>query len=131
MTQIAETPTFVGQSVPRREDAALITGRATWTDDITPSGALHMAVLRSPLAHAGIGGIDTGPARALPGVVAVLTGADLAGEFAIGLPCGWPVTEDIRIPDHPPLAVREVNHVGDGVAVVWPRTRARPRRRSA
>lgn len=118
MTQIAETPTFVGQSVPRREDAALITGRATWTDDITPSGALHMAVLRSPLAHAGIGGIDTGPARALPGVVAVLTGADLAGEFAIGLPCGWPVTEDIRIPDHPPLAVREVNHVGDGVAVV-------------
>jgi carbon-monoxide dehydrogenase large subunit len=118
MTQIAETPTFVGQSVPRREDAALITGRATWTDDITPPGTLHMAVLRSPLAHARIGGIDAGTARALPGVVVVLTGADLAGEFTIGLPCGWPVTEDIKIPDHPPLAIREVNHVGDGVAVV-------------
>jgi carbon-monoxide dehydrogenase large subunit len=118
MTHTAETPTFVGQSVPRREDAALITGRATWTDDITPAGTLHMAVLRSPLAHARVGGIDAGPARAVPGVVAVLTGADLAGEFTIGLPCGWPVTEDIKIPDHPPLALREVNHVGDGVAVV-------------
>jgi aerobic carbon-monoxide dehydrogenase large subunit len=117
-TRSAETPAFVGRSVPRREDAALITGRATWTDDITPAGALHMAVLRSPLAHARIRGIDAGPARALPGVVAVLTGEDLAGEFAIGLPCGWPVTEDIKIPDHPPLARGEVNHVGDGVAVV-------------
>jgi carbon-monoxide dehydrogenase large subunit len=75
-------------------------------------------VLRSPLAHARLGGIEAGAARALPGVVAVITGADLAGEFTIGPPCGWPVTEDIKIPDHPPLAVREVNHVGDGVAVV-------------
>jgi aerobic carbon-monoxide dehydrogenase large subunit len=120
MTQ-TETPVaarFVGRSVPRREDAALITGNATWTDDIVLPGTLHMAVLRSPLAHARIAGIDAGPARALPGVVAVLTGEDLAEEFAIGLPCGWPVTEDIKIPDHPPLARGEVNHVGDGVAVV-------------
>ena len=96
MTQTAETPNagaaaaerFVGQSLPRREDAALITGRATWTDDITPAGTLHMAVLRSPLAHARVRGIDAGPARALAGVVAVLTDEDVAGEFAIGLPCG-------------------------------------------
>ncbi|MFD1529537.1 xanthine dehydrogenase family protein molybdopterin-binding subunit [Pseudonocardia aurantiaca] len=126
MTQTAKTPAaghssaarFVGQSVRRREDAALITGRATFTDNIMLPGTLHMAVLRSPLAHARIRGIDARPARALSGVVAVLTGEDLAGEFAIGLPCGWPVTEDIKIPDHPPLARGEVNHVGDGVAVV-------------
>ncbi|HLU53924.1 MAG TPA: xanthine dehydrogenase family protein molybdopterin-binding subunit [Pseudonocardia sp.] len=118
MTQTAERPTYIGQSVPRREDAALITGRATWTDGITPAGTLHMAVVRSPVAHARIRGVDTAAARALPGVVAVFTGADLAGDFAIGLPCGWPVTEDIKIPDHHPLARDEVNHVGDGVAVV-------------
>lgn len=116
MTQTAER--FVGQSVRRREDAALLTGRATWTDDIVLPGTLHMAVLRSPVAHARIGRIDTEQARTLPGVVAVLTGEDVADEFAIGLPCGWPVTEDIRIPEHPPLARGEVNHVGDGVAVV-------------
>ncbi|MQA16680.1 MAG: molybdopterin-dependent oxidoreductase [Pseudonocardiaceae bacterium] len=116
MTQTAER--FVGQSVRRREDEALLTGRATWTDNITLLGTLHMAVLRSPVAHARISGIDTERARDLPGVVAVLTGEDLAAEFAIGLPCGWPVTEDIKVPDHPPLARGEVNHVGDGVAVV-------------
>ncbi|MGH3589361.1 MAG: xanthine dehydrogenase family protein molybdopterin-binding subunit, partial [Pseudonocardia sp.] len=117
MTQAAQRP-FVGQSMRRREDAALLTGRATWTDNITAAGTLHMAVVRSPLAHARIRGVDAGPARELPGVVAVLTGEDVADEFAIGLPCGWPVTEDIKIPDHPPLARGEVNHVGDGVAVV-------------
>ena len=87
------TDRYVGRSVRRREDAALLTGRATWTDDIDPPGVLHVAVLRSPVAHARITGIDTAPAREAPGVVAVLTGEDLGGEFAIGLPCGWPVTE--------------------------------------
>ncbi|HVL86092.1 MAG TPA: molybdopterin cofactor-binding domain-containing protein [Pseudonocardia sp.] len=112
------TDRYVGRSVRRREDAALLTGRATWTDDIDPPGVLHVAVLRSPVAHARITGIDTAPAREAPGVVAVLTGEDLGGEFAIGLPCGWPVTEDIKIPHHPPLALGEVNHVGEPVAVV-------------
>lgn len=116
MTVIAEK--YVGQSILRREDAALTTGRGTFTDDIVIPGTLHLAVLRSPLAHARITSIDLTAALALPGVVGAFTGADLAGEFAIGLPCGWPVTEDIKIPDHPPLARDEVNHVGDGVAVV-------------
>ncbi len=109
---------YVGQSILRREDAALTTGRGTFVDGITVPGTLHLAVLRSPLAHARITAVDLTAARAHPGVVAAFSGAELAGEFAIGLPCGWPVTEDIRIPDHPPLAVDEVNHVGDGVAVV-------------
>ncbi|GAA3227506.1 molybdopterin-dependent oxidoreductase [Pseudonocardia petroleophila] len=120
MTATTEKSTekFVGQSILRREDAALITGQGTFTDGIAMPGALHLAVLRSPLAHARITSIDLTAALALPGVVAAFTGADLASEFAIGLPCGWPVTEDIKIPEHPPLAVDEVNHVGDGVAVV-------------
>ncbi len=109
---------FVGQSLPRREDEALLTGRGTWTDDITPAGTVHLAIVRSPLAHARITGIDVTAAREHPGVVAVLTGEDVAGEFVAGIPTGWPVTEDILIPDHAPLARGEVNHVGDGVAVV-------------
>ncbi|GEL21945.1 carbon-monoxide dehydrogenase large subunit [Pseudonocardia sulfidoxydans NBRC 16205] len=116
MTQTA--PRYVGQSLPRKEDAALLTGNGTWTDDITPAATLHMTVVRSPVPHARIGGIDTTAARAVPGVVHVLTGEDLAGEFVAGIPCGWPVTEDIRIPEHHAIAVGEVNHVGDGVAVV-------------
>ncbi len=119
MTVTADKPEkYVGQSILRREDAALITGRGTFTDGIAVPGTLHLAVLRSPLAHARITSVDLTAARELPGVVAAFTGADLASEFAIGLPCGWPVTEDIKIPEHPPLAVDEVNHVGDGVAVV-------------
>jgi carbon-monoxide dehydrogenase large subunit len=106
MTQTAtrsnETPAFAGLG----EDAALIAGPATWTDG-TPEGTLHMAVLRSPLAHATVRGVDAEQARALPGVVAVLTGEDVADEL-------WPV----EIPAHPRLAKGEVDHVGDGVVVV-------------
>jgi aerobic carbon-monoxide dehydrogenase large subunit len=90
VTQTA--PRLVGTSLPRREDAALLTGRANWTENITLPGTLHLAVARSPLAHARITGIDLARARAYPGVVAVFTGEDLAADFAIGLPCGWPVT---------------------------------------
>lgn len=102
----------------RKVDQALLTGRATWTDDIAPPGTLHMVVVRSPLPHARIVAIDTNAAAAVPGVRAVLTAADVDDEFLAGIPCGWPVTEDIRVPDHRPLARDEVNHVGDGVAVV-------------
>ena len=109
---------YMGNSVPRKEDPALLTGRATYTDDIRLPGMLHLAVLRSPHAHARITSTDTSAARDLPGVVEVFTGEDLAEEWAIGIPTGWPVTEDIKIPDHWPLARGEVNHVGEGVAVV-------------
>jgi len=109
---------YVGNSVPRKEDPALLTGRATFTDDIRLPGMLHLTVLRSPHAHARITNIDVSAAREQPGVVEVFTGEDLADEWAIGIPTGWPVTEDINIPDHWPLARGEVNHVGEGVAVV-------------
>ena len=109
---------YMGSSVLRKEDPALLTGQADFTDDIRLPGMLHFALLRSPHAHARIRSIDVSAAKERPGVVEVFTGEDLAGEWAIGIPTGWPVTEDIKIPDHWPLARGEVNHAGDGVAVV-------------
>ncbi|QVQ50200.1 molybdopterin-dependent oxidoreductase [Spiractinospora alimapuensis] len=110
-------PRRIGSATPRKEDGPLVTGRARWTDSLAPPGTLHVAVLRSPLAHARIDGIDVEAAARRPGVIAVFTGADLADEWA-SIPCAWPVTEDILIPDHPPMAVDEVNFVGEAVAVV-------------
>ncbi len=109
---------YTGTSVPRKEDPDLITGRGNFTDDIKLPGMLHMAVLRSPFAHAKITNIDVSGALEQPGVVAAFTGDDLAGEWVVGIPCGWPVTEDIKMPDHYPLARGEVNHMGEAVAVV-------------
>ncbi|MET7704027.1 molybdopterin cofactor-binding domain-containing protein [Streptomyces sp. NPDC005485] len=112
----------VGRSRPRKEDARLITGQTTWTDNITVNGLLHLAILRSPMAHARIDRVDVSPARERPGVVAAFSGSDLA-EGLGSLPCAWPVTEDIVLPDHPPIAVDEVRHAGDPVAVVVARDR--------
>lgn len=112
----------VGRARVRREDARLVTGQTTWTDNIALPGMLHMTLLRSPMAHARIDRIDVAPARERPGVVAAFSGRDLAAELG-SLPCAWPVTEDIVLPDHPPLAVDEVRHVGDPVAVVIARDR--------
>jgi carbon-monoxide dehydrogenase large subunit len=109
---------YMGNSVPRKEDPALLTGHTNFTDEIRLPGMLHMALLRSPHAHARITNIDASAAMEQPGVVAVFTGEDLAEEWVVGIPTGWPVTEDIKIPDHWPLARGEVNHAGDGVAVV-------------
>ncbi len=77
---------WVGRSMPRVEDAALLTGRGRYIDDLgTPPGTLHAAILRSPHAHAEIEAIDTAAARALPGVAAVLTG----GEICARSPPAW------------------------------------------
>ncbi|GII53127.1 carbon-monoxide dehydrogenase large subunit [Planotetraspora thailandica] len=107
----------VGRARRRKEDARLITGRTQWTDNIQLPGMLHVAFLRSPMAHARITRVDASGALARPGVVAAFSGADLAGEQG-SLPCAWPVTEDIVIPDHPPMAVDEVRYVGEAVACV-------------
>ncbi|MET7383537.1 xanthine dehydrogenase family protein molybdopterin-binding subunit [Streptomyces sp. NPDC005526] len=112
----------VGRSRLRKEDARLITGQTNWTDNITVTGLLHLAVLRSPMAHARIERVDVSPALERPGVVAAFSGRDLADGLA-SLPCGWPVTEDIVLPDHPPIALDEVRHAGDPVAVVVARDR--------
>lgn len=108
---------MVGTSVPRKEDAALTTGQANWTENIELPGTVHLAVLRSQFAHAKIAAIDTTPAREYPGVVGVFTGEQLQDEWS-SIPTAWPVTEDILIPDHLPVAVDEVRFAGEAVAVV-------------
>ncbi|GAA3136341.1 molybdopterin-dependent oxidoreductase [Planomonospora alba] len=107
----------VGRARRRREDARLITGRTRWTDNIQLPGMLHVAFLRSPLAHARITRVDVSAARSLPGVVAAFAGRDFDGEQG-SLPCAWPVSEDVVIPDHPPMAVDRVRYVGEAVACV-------------
>jgi carbon-monoxide dehydrogenase large subunit len=152
---------YVGGGVRRKEDPALITGQATWVDNIKLPGMLHTAVLRSPFAHARITSIDTSAAEEQPGVVAVFTGEDLADEWfqnptanpaavtgydlsfdqrvqqggASVTPTAdrteeqpvepghktflaWHVTEDIKVPHHPPVAIEEVNYAGEPVAAV-------------
>ncbi|MPZ86651.1 MAG: molybdopterin-dependent oxidoreductase [Nitriliruptorales bacterium] len=118
-----DTDAHVGRSLLRKEDARLVTGQANWTDNIQLPGMLHMAVLRSPMAHARITHIDVSGALEQPNVIAAFSGADLAEDWASALPCAWPVTEDIVIPDHWPLATDEVRYAGDGVAVVIARDR--------
>ena len=151
MTEAARR--YMGNSVRRKEDPAFLTGNANWTDNIKLPGMLHMALLRSPYAHAKITSIDVSAAKEQPGVVAVYTEEDLASElggsameaeaapgYAVAVDAspgseadvtptgndgapprsftGWPVTEDIKIPDHWPLARGEVNFAGEPVAVV-------------
>jgi aerobic carbon-monoxide dehydrogenase large subunit len=107
----------VGRARLRKEDARLITGQTTWTDNITLPGLTHVAFLRSPYAHARITGVDLSAARAASGVLAVFSGADFAAEQG-SLPCAWPVTEDIVLPDHPAMAVDTVRYAGEIVAAV-------------
>jgi carbon-monoxide dehydrogenase large subunit len=111
----------IGRARLRKEDARLITGRTRWTDNMSMNGLLHMAILRSPAAHATITNIDTSAAKAMPGVVAVFTGADLADEQG-SLPCAWPITPDMKAPAAPSLAVDRVNFAGEAVAVVVARS---------
>src|SRR5699024_1820067 len=111
----------VGRSRLRKEDARLITGRTRWTDNISLPGMMYMAVLRSPVAHARSTSIDTSEARRMPGVEAVFTGADFADSQG-SLPNAWPVTEDMKAPNAPALAVDQVNFAGEAVAVVIARS---------
>src|ERR1700739_2910783 len=76
MSQIA-AERYTGASVRRSEDPRILTGRGRYVDDIKLPGMLHAAFVRSPLAHGRVLAVDVSAARALPGVVAVLTGADL------------------------------------------------------
>jgi aerobic carbon-monoxide dehydrogenase large subunit len=113
----------VGAARRRKEDARLITGRTLWTENVTLPGMLHLAILRSPMAHARISRLDVQPALAEPGVVAAFSGRDVA-DVQGALPCAWPVTEDMVHPDRPAVAVDEVRFAGEAVAVVVARSRA-------
>ncbi|HLG07658.1 MAG TPA: xanthine dehydrogenase family protein molybdopterin-binding subunit [Gaiellaceae bacterium] len=124
MTATETTGTFVGTSVKRKEDASLLRGRGTYVENLTLPGTVFMALVRSPYPHARIKGVNLDAARAAAGVVAAFSGADLAEDWKGGLPCAWPVTEDIKMPPHFPLATDEARFQGDGVAVVIAESRA-------
>jgi len=115
---------FIGAPLKRKEDDPLLRGRGTYVDNIDLPGTVVMAVVRSPYAHATITSIDTAAAKAAEGVVAVFTGAELRDDWKAAMPCAWSVTEDMKSPEHFPLAVSQVNYQGDGVAVVIADTRA-------
>ncbi|HEY8828751.1 MAG TPA: molybdopterin cofactor-binding domain-containing protein, partial [Jatrophihabitantaceae bacterium] len=118
MTAVTDAPSAeIGKARRRKEDQHLITGRTTWTDNMSLPGMVHLAILRSPMAHATITSIDTSEAKQRPGVLAVFTGQDFA-ETQGNLPCAWPVTPDMVNPGAPSLAVTQVNHVGEAVAVI-------------
>ncbi|HZK51869.1 MAG TPA: carbon monoxide dehydrogenase, partial [Actinomycetota bacterium] len=76
----------IGQSIKRKEDDRFIRGKGNYVDDISLPGMLHMAILRSPFAHAKLVSIDTSAAAALDGVIAVITGADLAAHNLAWMP---------------------------------------------
>jgi aerobic carbon-monoxide dehydrogenase large subunit len=110
---------FVGQSVPRREDPRLLTGHGQYVDDVVVPGMLHAAFVRSDLARGRITRLDVEAARAVPGVRAVLTGADLN----VGLGSMQPTMFQGDQPPSPcaplrPLADRDVRFVGDPIALV-------------
>jgi carbon-monoxide dehydrogenase large subunit len=114
--------TEIGKARARKEDARLVTGQTNWTDNIQLPGLVHVAYLRSPMAHARIVSVDVSAARGTSGVIAAYSGADFAAEQG-SLPCAWPVTPDIVIPAHPPMATDEVRYVGEIVACVVARDR--------
>ena len=108
----------VGQSIRRKEDPRLITGRAQYVDDIVLQGMLHMSVVRSPEAHARIVSIDASAALQMPGIKAVYVGEDLSDLLA-PLPMAWaPPGVEMKMPERWPLARGKVCHVGDAVAMV-------------
>ena len=116
----------IGRPRLRKEDAHLITGRSRYTDNMTLPGMLHLAMVRSPFAHARITSIDTSAAKSSPGVVAVFTGADLAAEQG-SLPNVWPVTAEQKAPAFPSIAVDEVAFAGEVVACIVARSAAAAR----
>ncbi|CAA9571540.1 MAG: Aerobic carbon monoxide dehydrogenase (quinone), large chain [uncultured Thermomicrobiales bacterium] len=131
---------YAGASVRRKEDPRLITGSSTYVDDVKLPGLLSLALVRSPYAHARINGIDATAALATPGVVAVVTGADLerllknqvaprgeggetvsnspGGESETGEHANEPESGEIPTPVVHPLAIDTVRFVGHAVAAV-------------
>lgn len=106
-----------GSGIRRREDPRLITGGATYTDDLSLTGMVHAAMVRSPHAHARIARIDTSRAKQSVGVLAVYTGADI--QTLKPVPCAWLLPNaDLKVATYPAIASERVRYVGDIVAVV-------------
>ncbi|HEX2451608.1 MAG TPA: molybdopterin cofactor-binding domain-containing protein, partial [Gemmatimonadales bacterium] len=120
-------PTLFGSGIRRREDPRLITGAATYVDDVKLPGLAYAAILRSPYAHAKVTRIDVQAAKSAPGVIAVYTGRDVKDRI-VPVPCAWNVPNcDLKVPPHPQLASDRVRYVGDGVAMVVAESRAMAR----
>lgn len=113
---------LVGSRVERKEDKKLLTGRGKYTADVNFVNQTFAYFVRSPHARAQIKKVDTTKAMKAPGVVSILTGADIAKDKIGGLIAGWRIKSedgsDMKVPAHPPLANEIVNYVGDHVAVV-------------
>jgi carbon-monoxide dehydrogenase large subunit len=117
-----------GSGIKRREDPRLITGQAKYTDDLTLPGMVHMAVVRSPYAHARVKKIDVRKAAAMPGVVGVFTGQQMKDAGFGPIPCAWVVpNSDTKTPPYPPIAIDVVRYVGNAVAIVLAEDRYRAR----
>src|SRR5713101_1925294 len=110
---------ILGSAIKRREDPRLVTGQARYTDDFILPGMVHMAVVRSPYAHAKIKKIDTKKAASMPGVLAVFTGAQMKDAGFGPIPCAWVVPgSDTKTPPYPAIATDIVRYVGNAVAIV-------------
>jgi carbon-monoxide dehydrogenase large subunit len=120
-----------GQPVRRLEDHALLTGAGRFADDVAPPGAAHACFLRSPHAHARILGVDTAAARAMPGVIAIYTGADLVRDGVKPIPNSADFKRADGSPTASPprhaMAVDTVRFVGEAIAVVIAQTRMQAR----
>src|SRR5579859_4941657 len=123
--------TGIGAPVRRKEDHRFITGKGHYTDDISRPGQSYAYFVRSPHAHATIKSIDAKAAVKMAGVLAVLTGAELATDKIGNLICGWMIhSKDgspMKMAPHPALANGKVCHVGDPLAVVIAETLAQAR----
>src|SRR6266542_3439053 len=117
---MAATGGLIGKSVKRVEDKRFTTGHGNYVDDIVLPQQTYGAFVRSQYAHAKIIRVDTDAAKAMPGVVAIYTGADVAN--VNGVPCGWAVNfkngAAMKEPKHPLLISDKARHVGDAIAIV-------------
>ena len=113
------TATGIGAPVRRKEDQRFVTGQGRYVDDFNRPGQAHAYFLRSPHAHAAIRSIDTGAARAMPGVVGIFTGDDLAADKVGGLICGWM----IHSKDGSPMKAGPASGAGAGQGALCRRPR--------
>jgi carbon-monoxide dehydrogenase large subunit len=113
-------PRLLGTPIKRREDPKLITGGATYVDDLHLPGTTYLAVLRSPYAHARVNAIDTSAAAQAPGVLAVVTAADVNDAIGEPLPVLIPMAafQDGKSPERRVLATDKVRYVGDPIAAI-------------
>src|SRR6202140_3059556 len=117
MDEKRRTNAFVGSPVERIEDLRLLKGRGQYVDDLTREGLLHAVILRSSVAHGRIRSIDAAAARARPGVVAVITAADIGADVPT-IPLRQEPLPALRQYQQPVIAQGKIRYVGEPIAVV-------------